>query len=224
MKFGHAPIAISLSILFQSGCEPQATTDDKACCACLSSHGDLLGSASSCETARANREPVQVLDGCNAEEDCGAECGFTPSTTCPDDRDRTCCSCLLMADLLAPRIPAASAESCAKEVARGVDPLNTGRECIAYDLCGPECHVPLFQGTAPTCGDVDQCCACLDGRTYIRSSGSVQPCMDTSANACAVRVRSGEDIPLNSTVYQENIDQCLIDACRGECRGFPPSP
>ncbi len=201
---------------------PQATPAQKTCCRCLSNTQNLsLGQTrATCESRFATGQTVLVGDQCRIFEQCEAECSmWLRPSTCPDANDRACCQCLVAADLTY----TSDSESCAADVGRGDDPLRPEMQCTALDVC-PDCVQAMAGGTRPqTCGEVDACCACLSTLTY-SYSGTTYPCLETSANSCAVRVRAGEDIPLHASYRQQNIDQCLIDGCRMQCKGYPPSP
>lgn len=142
---------------------------------------------------------------------------------CSEEKDKSdlheeCCKCLVEKKLME---YGEDEQSCREVVA--VNDENMPRvtsKCLVFDNCGTACS---FWVKPNTCGSAHTCCQCLAGKTWTNSGADAGPCMESSAAACEVRVSAGEQIPLTST-YQEIQDQCLIDACRNGCKGYPPSP
>jgi hypothetical protein len=133
-------------------------------------------------------------------------------------KHEACCACLRDKDLYA---SGTTEDECRQQLAVNDDDI-TGVEskCLVFDNCGTECD---FWTRPAECGTAAGCCGCVEGRHWQRSGADAGPCMDTTAAACTVRVSAGQRIPLSST-SQETVDQCLIDACRQGCKGYPPSP
>ena len=140
---------------------------------------------------------------------------------CPEsssDDHTGCCTCLKDKDLFA---SGTDEESCLQQLAVNDDAMvDVKSKCLVMDNCGTDCS---FWTRPDECGTAAGCCTCLEGKHWANAGADAGPCMDTSANACAVRVTAGEEIPLSSG-SQATVDQCLIDACRSDCKGYPPSP